>query len=315
MNDAKDLLEQYLRYCEVEKRLSPRTLAIYRHALDQLQAVCTELGLGPLALKSAHVRRWVGQLRTAGRKSNGIALCLSGWRGFYRWAGQQGYLVADPTADVRAPKRARPLPKALGVDQAQQLADFVPDAASDPWLSARDKAMVELLYGCGLRVSELTGLDRVARSQSKGWLDLDEGMAYVTGKGSKRRSVPLGPPAIAAVRAWLALAPPRFGADLMELSPLFSGQNGTRLTAQSIWARLRRWGQQAGLAGAVHPHMLRHSFASHILQSSGDLRAVQELLGHANIATTQVYTRLDFQHLSASYDKAHPRAKRGDSRP
>ncbi|MEO5670866.1 MAG: tyrosine recombinase XerC, partial [Ramlibacter sp.] len=230
-----------------------------------------------------------------------------GWRGFYVWLGRQGLVTGNPVQDVRAPKAPKPLPKALSVDDAVQLAAYShPDA--DPWLEARDAAMVELLYGCGLRVGELVGLDAVASAAARGWIDMEGGDAHVLGKGGKRRAVPVGSKAIEALRRWLVLRnAPRPG----ESSPaLFIGQHGTRLTAQAIWQRLKRRSLQAGLATPVHPHMLRHSFASHVLQSSSDLRAVQELLGHANITTTQVYTRLDFQHLAKAYDAAHPRAHR-----
>jgi integrase/recombinase XerC len=188
-----------------------------------------------------------------------------------------------------------------------QLADHVVED-DDPWLEARDAAMVELLYGCGLRVGELVGLNTApspaAHQQGRGWVDLQAGEAHVFGKGSKRRSVPVGRAAAEALRAWLAVRGPS------QEAALFIGQRGARLSAQSVWLRLRQRSQTAGLSTPVHPHMLRHSFASHLLQSSGDLRAVQELLGHANITTTQVYTRLDFQHLTQVYDQAHPRARR-----
>jgi len=221
---------------------------------------------------------------------------------------------------VRAPKAPKPLPKALGVDEAVQLAEHH-SADDDPWLEARDAAMVELLYGCGLRVAELTGLDVCASDealrQGRGWIDLQAAEVQVQGKGSKRRTVPLGSAAVQALEHWLGvrtqiagmLNAPTPGTSSPSLA-LFPGRHGTRLTSQSIRQRLKRRSLQAGLATPVHPHMLRHSFASHVLQSSGDLRAVQELLGHANITTTQVYTRLDFQHLAKAYDAAHPRAKR-----
>lgn len=313
--DAKhDLITAYLAHCEIEKRLSPRTVALYRIALQKLQAFCDAHHIGLLDVPTPLVRRWVGQLRSAGRASNGIALQLSSWRGFYDWAGKKGFIATNPTADVRPPKKERAFPKALSVDQAMQLADYSPSSdTTDPWLLARDRAMVELLYGCGLRVSELIGLDRIALPTSNGWLDLDNGIAFVTGKGNKRRSVPLGPPAIAAIRHWLLLDLPKNSVASDGKLPIFLGRNGSRLSPQSIWGRLRKWGNLAGLPSAVHPHMLRHSYASHLLQSSGDLRAVQELLGHANITSTQIYTRLDFQHLSASYDVAHPRAKRKET--
>jgi len=208
--------------------------------------------------------------------------------------------------DVRAPKAGKPLPKALSVDQAVQLASFQSESA-DPWLEARDAAMVELLYGGGLRVGELTGLDVQASAGARGWIDLQAGEAHVLGKGSKRRTVPVGGKALAALQHWLAVRDPS-GSHTAQAA-LFMGRKGTRLSSQSIWQRLRLRSLQAGLVTPVHPHMLRHSFASHLLQSSSDLRGVQELLGHVSITTTQVYTRLDFQHLAKAYDAAHPRAK------
>jgi integrase/recombinase XerC len=194
-------------------------------------------------------------------------------------------------------------------------ADFQSDDSA--WFEARDAAMVELLYGSGLRVGELVGLDVVASAQAKGWIDMQGAQAHVLGKGSKRRSVPVGSTAIKALERWLELrgpsglatAAPAQGEDAQASAALFQGRSGTRLSAQSVWQRLQRRSLQAGMATPVHPHMLRHSFASHVLQSSSDLRGVQELLGHANISTTQVYTRLDFQHLAKAYDAAHPRAK------
>jgi integrase/recombinase XerC len=213
---------------------------------------------------------------------------------------------SNPVQDVRAPKAPKPLPKALGVDDAVQLASYR-DAKDDPWLEARDAAMVELMYSCGLRVGEMVGLDAVASKSARGWIDLPGAEAHVLGKGSKRRTVPIGSKAVEALDRWLAL---REQPGAKPQPALFVGRHGTRLTAQAMWQRLKRRSLLAGLATPVHPHMLRHSFASHLLQSSGDLRAVQELLGHANITTTQVYTRLDFQHLAKAYDLAHPRAHR-----
>jgi integrase/recombinase XerC len=220
--------------------------------------------------------------------------------------GRQGLVASNPVRDVRAPKAAKPLPKALSVDDSVQLAGYG-NTEGDPWLEARDVAMVELLYGCGLRVGEMVGLDAVAGAGARGWVDLQAGEAHVLGKGGKRRSVPVGSKAVQALGRWLAVREQAGGAAQ---PALFVGRHGTRLTAQAMWQRLKRRSLLAGLATPVHPHMLRHSFASHLLQSSGDLRAVQELLGHANITTTQVYTRLDFQHLAKAYDAAHPRAHR-----
>lgn len=314
------LVQRYLDHVRFEKRLAPRTCSLYQLDLERLSQMAQASGVALLAVQPAHIRRWVAQMHSSGRSGRGIALILSGWRGFYTWLGREGRIVSNPVQGVRAPKAPKPLPKALGVDEAVQLAEHHnPD--DDPWLDARDAAMVELLYGCGLRVAEITGLDVCASDdalrQGRGWIDLQAGEVQVQGKGSKRRTVPLGRAAMQALEHWLGLRTqiagllnaPVPGTSSQSLA-LFPGRHGTRLTSQSIWQRLKRRSLQAGLATPVHPHMLRHSFASHVLQSSGDLRAVQELLGHANITTTQVYTRLDFQHLAKVYDATHPRAKR-----
>lgn len=307
MDGDAELVEKYLEHVRVEKRLAQRTVELYALDLARLQANAKQAGVELSRVQNAHIRRWVAQMHAGGRSGRGIALILSGWRGFYAWLGRQGLVSSNPVQDVRAPRAPKPLPKALGVEEAVQLAEHRQDDA-DPWLQARDVAIVELLYGCGLRVGEVVGLDVQAGSNARGWVDLQAGDVHVLGKGSKRRSVPLGRKAAEALASWLqqrALAP---WAGVQ--AALFTGRNGTRLSAQAIWQRLRRRSQMAGLATPVHPHMLRHSFASHVLQSSGDLRAVQELLGHSSIATTQVYTRLDFQHLAKAYDAAHPRAHR-----
>lgn len=306
---------QYLEHVRVEKRLAARTLTLYTLDLERLAAFAAGVELPLLRLTGAHIRRFVAQMHAGGRSGRGIALILSGWRGFYAWAARQGLVAHNPVQDVRAPKAPKPLPKALPVDDAVRLAEHE-QAGADPWLEARDAAIVELLYGCGLRVGELVGLDLApspaAHQQGRGWIDLQAGEAHVFGKGAKRRSVPVGRAAAQALQDWLALRDQPFGgaASPRLEGALFVGRRGARLTAQSVWLRLRQRSQLAGLTTPVHPHMLRHSFASHLLQSSGDLRAVQELLGHANITTTQVYTRLDFQHLAQVYDAAHPRAKR-----
>ena len=300
------LVERYLEHVRVEKRLAERTVSLYELDLRKLAGFAATAGVALGDVQHAQIRRWVAQMHAAGRSGRGIALILSGWRGFYAWLGRQGLVGGHPVQGVRAPKAPKPLPKALGVDESMQLADFE-DGAADPWLEARDAAIVELLYGCGLRVGELVGLDVQASAVARGWVDLQAGEAHVLGKGSKRRTVPVGRAALAALQRWLALRDP---VGRMAQPALFVGRRGTRLAAQSVWLRLRQRSLAAGLATPVHPHMLRHSFASHVLQSSSDLRAVQELLGHANITTTQVYTRLDFQHLAKAYDAAHPRAQR-----
>ena len=306
------LVERYLAHARVEKRLAERTLTLYSLDLEKLAQFAAQSGVALTAVGNHHVRRWVAQMHAGGRSGRGIALILSGWRGFYAWLGREGLISANPVQDVRAPRQPRPLPKALGVDEAVQLADHH-DEEDDPWLDARDAAMVELLYGGGLRVGELIGLD-VAPSDAalragRGWIDLLGAEVQVQGKGDKRRTVPVGRGALQALQQWLAVRD-QVPAQPQAAQALFIGRRGTRLTAQSVWQRLKRSSLRAGLATPVHPHMLRHSFASHVLQSSGDLRAVQELLGHANIGTTQVYTRLDFQHLAKAYDAAHPRARR-----
>ncbi len=304
--DEGGLVERYLEHVRVEKRLAPRTVELYALDLARLAANAAAAGIPLSQVQNAHVRRWVAQMHAGGRSGRGIGLILSGWRGFYAWLGREGLVRSNPVQDVRAPKAAKPLPKALSVDDAVRFAEFGA-VDTDPWLEARDAAIVELLYGCGLRVGELVGLDAQASAGARGWIDLPAGEAHVLGKGSKRRTVPVGRKALEALRQWLdARASGRPARD----AALFIGRNGARLSAQAVWARLKQRSLRAGLATPVHPHMLRHSFASHVLQSSGDLRAVQELLGHANIGTTQVYTRLDFQHLAKAYDAAHPRAKR-----
>lgn len=302
------LVRRYLEHVRYEKRLAARTVTLYALDLERLGRFAAEAGVALPAVASHQVRRWVATMHAGGRSARGIGLILSGWRGFFHWLGREGLITSNPVQDVRAPKAPKPLPKALDTEQAVQLAAWRGDAAQvDPWLDARDAAITELLYGAGLRVGELVGLDVVASKDARGWIDLDAAEAHVLGKGSKRRSVPIGGKAAEALGDWLALRDP--ARAWPDQPALFTGRHGTRLTPQAVWQRLRQRAQQAGLPVPVHPHMLRHSFASHVLQSSSDLRAVQELLGHANITTTQVYTRLDFQHLARAYDAAHPRAR------
>ncbi len=321
---AHPLIERYIEHVRVERRLADRTVALYTLDLIKLEADAKSASVALLDVQTSHIRRWVAQMHSGGRSGRGIALILSGWRGFYVWLGREGLIDSNPVQDVKAPKAAKPLPKALSVDDSVQLASFQ-NETQDPWLEARDAAMVELLYGSGLRVAELVGLDAVATATSRGWVDMQAAEVHVLSKGGKRRAVPVGVKAIQALGEWNAIRAGVFIAydaikNIVKIdkkstdvntdnNALFLGRNGTRLTAASVWQRLKRRGLQAGLAVPVHPHMLRHSFASHVLQSSGDLRAVQELLGHSQIATTQVYTRLDFQHLAKAYDAAHPRAK------
>ena len=309
-SDLPPLVQRYLDHVQFEKRLAPRTQALYTEDLRKLSECAGRAGLALEQVQPEHIRRWMASMHASGRSGRGIALILSGWRGFYTWLAREGRVPANPVQGIRAPRQAKPLPKALSVEEALQLANHQ-EPAADPWIEARDAALVELLYGSGLRVGELVGLDCKASERARGWLDLRAGLAHVLGKGSKRRSVPLGGPAVRAVQRWLECrASAAAGGRVLDTPALFVGPRGQRMTAQAVWQRLRQRSQRAGVAVPVHPHMLRHSFASHVLQSSGDLRAVQELLGHASIATTQVYTRLDFQHLAQVYEAAHPRARK-----
>jgi len=299
-------LQDYLRHLEVERRLAARTREMYAADLRRLEACARADGVALEQVQPHHVRGWMARLHRDGLAPRSIAMMLSAWRGLYRWWGEQGAVASNPVAGVRAPKAAKPLPKALSVDHAVALASHTLDSG-DARLAARDHAIVELLYGCGLRVGELTGLDLRAGRDAAGWIDVVDATAHVLGKGSKRRSVPVGRSALQALGTWTDL---RGELAKPEETALFVSRRGTRLGVGQLRLRLKQLAVAAGVPTHVHPHMLRHSFASHVLQSSGDLRAVQELLGHANIATTQVYTRLDFQHLAKVYDAAHPRAKR-----
>jgi integrase/recombinase XerC len=299
-------MQRWLHHLEVERRLAARTLGTYTDALARLARAAQADAVALDTVQVHHVRRWIAALHRDGLGPRSLALQLAAWRGFWRWLGEQGGTALNPADGVRAPQAAKPLPKALSVDHAVALAEHRSDTG-DARLAARDHAIVELLYGAGLRVGELVALDAKASRTSLGHLDRSDASVHVLGKGGKRRSVPLGRAALAALDVWLAQ---REGLAKAGEPALFVGARGTRLSAAQLRARLKALALAAGVPTHVHPHMLRHSFASHLLQSSGDLRAVQELLGHANIATTQVYTKLDFQHLAKVYDAAHPRAKR-----
>ncbi len=305
---------RYLEHVTVAKRLAPRSVAMISDGLARLEGRCGAEGLALQAVQPHHVRTWLARLHQGGLAPRSVAIVLSAWRGFYRWWGREGGVAANPADGVKAPRAPRPLPKALSVEQAVALAEHrpamrpdAPDPTRQAALAARDHAIIELLYGCGLRVGELVGLDAQPSHAALGWLDLQDATAHVTGKGRKRRAVPMGAAALRAVQAWLAYRGTTVPAGD---AALFLNRAGLRLSDSQVRTRLRQAALQAGLPTSVHPHMLRHSFASHLLQSSGDLRAVQELLGHAHISTTQVYTKLDFQHLARVYDAAHPRAKR-----
>jgi integrase/recombinase XerC len=290
-------VRDYLDALKHQRRLSPATLRNYAHALQLLLTMSKVQDPG--TLEAAHIRRMVAQLHAKGLSPRTLALVLSAWRGWFRWLVRHRGLRANPVLGIRAPKAGRPLPKALSVEAAQKLLDGA--AGEDP-ASLRDRAMFELLYSSGLRVGELVALD--ARD---GRLDLAQGEVTVTGKGAKTRTVPVGARAREALQRWLAV---RSQLAANGEKALFVGSRGRRISSAVVAARLKRWALAAGSAERVHPHMLRHSFATHVLQSSQDLRAVQEMLGHASISTTQVYTHLDFQALAKVYDAAHPRARK-----
>ena len=276
---------------------SAHTVAGYRRDLVRFAGHCETAGVGEWAEVDIHlVRHYVAVRRQQGASARTIARALSALRSLFKYLAERGIVAANPAQTVRAPKAARRLPKALDVDQMATLLE----AESGHVMTHRDRAMWEVLYSCGLRVAELVGLD--LRD-----LDLANGELRVVGKGAKERAVPVGRYAREQLQRWLELRNEFAAAGE---NAVFLSRRGSRLSVRSVQARLRRWALLRGLDTNVHPHMLRHSFASHLLESSGDLRAVQELLGHANISTTQIYTHLDFQHLARVYDEAHPRAKR-----
>ena len=290
-------MERYLEHLRVERRLSKHTESGYRQDLARLCHYCQKTDLAEWADMDAHsARRFAGDLRSHGLSPRSIQRALSASRGFYKYLLQHRVARVNPFSGITAPKAEKRLPKALSVDQVSLL---VAVKAKDP-IAIRDRAMMELFYSSGLRLSELVELD-LSR------LDLKAGSVRVTGKGNKEREVPVGRLAVAAVEAWL----PYRGDLAAEDEPaLFVSTRGARISTRAVQQRIQHWARRQGLDTGVHPHMLRHSFATHVLESSGELRAVQELLGHANISTTQVYTHLDFQHLAKVYDQAHPRAKK-----
>ena len=302
--DKAALAQRYLEHLRTQRKLSPHTILNYRRDLDELAAL-TE-GSAWTGVTNADLRRAAARMHARELKPRSIARKLSAWRGFFGWLSHQVALPANPAEGVRAPRKAKSLPKALSVDDAVHLVGAPAHAQAGQEASDLcNRAMFELMYSSGLRVSELAGMDVHYSKDCAGWLERDNGEVVVTGKGGKMRRVPVGSHALDALAAWLAVREaPRDGSDA-----LFVSVRGTRITPRVVQQRLKSHARRAGTAVDVHPHVLRHSFASHVLQSSGDLRAVQEMLGHASIASTQVYTSLDFQHLSAVYDKAHPRAK------
>jgi len=289
--------EAFSDYLQNERRLAPLTLENYRRDLQKVLCYCHEQGIDDWQrLDVHHVRGLVAQLHRRGLGGRSLQRLLSALRSLFNYLLREGVVNTNPVQGVSAPKTARKLPKTLDVDQVSQLLN-VDD--NDP-LALRDRAMMELIYSSGLRLAELAGLNIND-------IDQCDALVRITGKGSKTRVVPVGRYALSALDKWLKS---RAGLADIDNPALFVAKTGRRLGHRAIQLRLREWAIQRGLSEALHPHMLRHSFASHMLESSGDLRAVQELLGHADISTTQIYTHLDFQHLAKVYDEAHPRAKK-----
>jgi integrase/recombinase XerC len=289
-------IEQFLHHLNVERRLSPHTLSNYRRDLEQARDFAAGQDLsGWREFTTHHLRSLVAARHRAGIGGRSLQRLLSALRSFYQYLLREGVVSANPAVGLRAPKAPRRLPKTLDVDQTTRLLDWDSD---DP-LAIRDRAIMELLYSSGLRLSELLSLEVSD-------LDLKDGTVRVTGKGRKTRVVPVGRHARSALQQWLGIR----ATFTTQTSVLFLSRRGERLAPRTVQQRLQRWGSKRGLPMRLHPHMLRHSCASHVLESSSDLRAVQELLGHADIATTQIYTHLDFQHLAKVYDNAHPRARK-----
>ncbi|MDF3838438.1 tyrosine recombinase XerC [Cupriavidus basilensis] len=315
------LVLRYLDWLASSRKLADHTLSSYGRDLSVLQAHAARYapGCALLSLQTQHIRGFAARLHGGGLAGTSIARTLSAWRGFYLWAARHGLGVeANPVDGVRAPRSGHRLPKALSVEHAVAL---VSHSAGEGAEGLRDQAVYELFYSSGLRLSELVQLDHRYTEdgdyRSAGWIDMDGAEVTVIGKGARRRTVPVGSKAMDALRAWLGARAQllRPGALPQDAHALFLNARGRRLPMRTVQLRIKQQAIRAGVPADVHPHMLRHSFATHVLQSSGDLRAVQEMLGHASVATTQIYTALDFQHLAKVYDKAHPRAGRVRSVP
>lgn len=286
----------------------------YQRDLLELIALTHEQSGAPdlKTLDFMQIRRFVAHLHGSGLNPRSIARKLSSWRSYFNWLSEHQQLATNPVDGVKPPKRGKPLPKALSADEAVHVVSTErPDRDADSPAQRCNLAMFELLYSSGLRVSELTSLDvryiKTDGYESAGWIDFESAEVKVTGKGNRQRTVPVGRPALSAIRAWLAA---RGSVVKTDPYPLFLNARGKRVSSSVVQHRLKDHAQALGIPSNVHPHVLRHSFASHVLQSSGDLRAVQEMLGHQSIAATQVYTALDFQRLAQVYDAAHPRAKK-----
>ena len=290
-------LTRFIEYMRYERRASPHTISNYQRDLNAVVAWCELQQLQAWeTIDGQHVRALIAARHRQGASPASLARLLSSLRSFYTWLIREGQAGSNPAVDVRAPKRKRPLPKTLDADQVGLLLE----GKEDTPLAVRDRAIMELFYSSGLRLAELVGLNK--NDFSQGGREVD-----VTGKGNKQRRLPVGAKAHEALQAWLSLRSDWANADEQAV---FVTQRGKRISRSAVAQRLKHWALRRGLDANLHPHKLRHSFASHLLESSGDLRAVQELLGHANISTTQIYTHLDFQHLAQVYDRSHPRAGR-----
>jgi integrase/recombinase XerC len=294
---------QFLNYLRDVRQLSPHTLSNYQRDLKSLSEFCRQQDIAdPTRIDESDIRQWVSQMHRRGRGGSSIQRSLSACRSFFNYLGRERGYQRNPATAVQAPRKPRKLPKTLDADQVNQYLEFDQDTHT----ALRDQAMAELFYSSGLRLAELAAININD-------IDRQSQLLSVTGKGNKTRTVPVGSVAIAAIDKWLTLRPGE-ALDSDAGQALFTSNRGSRISVRNIQARLKLQGRKSGMHQDVHPHMLRHSFASHMLESSGDLRAVQELLGHANISTTQIYTHLDFQHLAKVYDQAHPRAKRRKSK-
>lgn len=288
------MIDDFLSHLQVERRMSAHTLDAYRHDLAALSAWAGKQGIDDVArLQTEQLRAFIAAEHRRGLAPKSLQRRLSACRSYFQWLLKHGRIAVNPAAGIRAPKAPRKLPQLLDADEATRLVELPTDAP----LGLRDRALLELFYSSGLRLSELCALR---------WhdLDLEAGLVTVLGKGNKQRSVPVGSHARRALDAW------RADTGAADAAPVFPGRGGKPISQRAVQLRIKQLAQRQGLFKRVHPHMLRHSFASHMLESSGDLRGVQELLGHADIATTQIYTHLDFQHLAKVYDATHPRAKR-----
>ena len=291
-------IELFLQYLAQEKRMSSHTVTSYQRDLKRLLAFCDQHDVGGWqVIKSSHIRQFIAQLHREGLAGRSIQRALSATRSLYRFLIREGLADNNPAQAVQAPKVEKRLPATLDVDQMNGLLDL---KQQDTVIACRDLAIMELFYSSGLRLAELAGLN--LRD-----VDFGDQLVYVTGKGNKSRVVPVGSKAISALQKWLIK---RDQLEFFEQAALFITQQGRRLGVRSIQKRISFWGKKQGISEHVHPHRLRHAFASHMLEASGDLRAVQELLGHADISTTQIYTHVDFQHLAKVYDSAHPRARK-----